>query len=71
MPQTKLLPAFTFALLHHYNLEGQGSHFDHTQFSPGGDLLLSINSEGLLRYWRAPSISDIDATEGARSAPEM
>jgi WD40 repeat protein len=45
------------------NLEGEGSQFDHTQFSPDGDVLLSINSEGVVHYWRAPPMAEIDAPE--------
>ena len=56
-------------------LEGQGSLFDSSAFSPDGNLLGSRNRFGLLHVWRAPPWGEIEAAEStseqasSRSAP--
>jgi serine/threonine protein kinase/WD40 repeat protein len=45
-------------------LEGRGSLFvDSTAFSPDGNVLGSMNFQGLLHLWRAPSWEEIEAAE--------
>ena len=48
-------------------LEGQGSMFNVTAFSPDGAVLGSMNSgdskHGILHLWRAPSWAEIEAAE--------
>jgi len=40
-------------------LEGEGSLFRRTRFSPDGNLLGALNSNGTLHLWRAPSWEEI------------
>ncbi len=49
------------------NLAGEGSQFDHTYFSPDGNLLVSVNIAGVVHYWRAPSMAEINAAEAAHT----
>jgi len=44
-------------------LEGQGSFFGFTAFSPDGNIIASSNWRGVLHLWQAPSWSEIDAAE--------
>ena len=44
-------------------LEGQGAGFVHSSFSPDGNVLGSLNSDGDLHLWRAPSWAVINAAE--------
>jgi WD40 repeat protein len=44
-------------------LKGQGSMFSSVTFSPDGNVLASINSQGLLHIWRAPSFEEIARVE--------
>ena len=44
-------------------LEGVGSLFSHTAFSPDGNVLGSMNDGGLLHLWCAPSWEEIAAAE--------
>ncbi len=44
-------------------LEGQGSGFYWTAFSPDGNVLGAMNRAGTLHLWRAPSLAEIDAAE--------
>ena len=44
-------------------VEGDGSNFWRTEFSPDGNVLASENMKGVLHLWRAPSWGEIDATE--------
>jgi serine/threonine protein kinase/WD40 repeat protein len=44
-------------------LEGEGSHFMDTAFSPDGEVIASNNSRGLLHLWRAPSLREIARLE--------
>ena len=44
-------------------LEGEGSFFYRTTFSPDGNVLGSMNEQGVLHLWRAPSWDEIDAAE--------
>ena len=46
-------------------LEGQGSLFWATAFSPDGNLLASSNGRGTLHLWRAPSLAEITRREAA------
>ncbi len=41
-------------------LEGQGSKFDSTAFSPDGNLIGACNSRGLLHLWTTPTLDEID-----------
>ena len=52
-------------------LEGQGSLFDSSAFSPDGNLLGSRNHFNLLHLWRAPSWEEIETAEsvGEQTAP--
>ena len=47
------------------NLEGHGSFFYRTGFSPDGNVLVSVNIDGLFHIWRAPSLTEIEAIETA------
>jgi len=49
-------------------LEGKGSLFWRTIFSPDGNMLGSINSQGVLHLWRAPSMEQIAAFEAKEKA---
>jgi len=51
------------------NLEGHGSFFYRTEFSPDGNVLVSVNIDGLFHLWRAPSLTEIDAVEMADAKP--
>ena len=42
-------------------LEGEGSRFYRTAFSPDGNDLGSMNQAGVLHLWRAPSWAEIEA----------
>ena len=44
-------------------LEGQGTEFLRTTFSPNGDILASRNNQGVLHLWRAPSWEEIRKRE--------
>jgi WD40 repeat protein/serine/threonine protein kinase len=44
-------------------LEGQGAGFFNTSFSPDGNVVGSVNVDGNLYLWRAPSWTEIAATE--------
>jgi len=46
-----------------FTLEGTGFEFDFTAFSPNGNLIGTLSSEGFLRVWRAPSWEEIAAAE--------
>jgi WD40 repeat protein len=47
-------------------LEGRGSEFEPTAFSPDGNLLGTMStSSGVLHLWRAPSWEEIAAAEKA------
>jgi WD40 repeat protein/tRNA A-37 threonylcarbamoyl transferase component Bud32 len=47
-------------------LEGQGSMFHPSAFSPDGNLLGSCNVNGVLHLWRAPSWAEIATAEQAQ-----
>jgi WD40 repeat protein len=51
-------------------LQGRGSLFQHTAFSPDGNVLGSVNNQGILHFWRAPSWDTIRAEE-AKAEPEI
>ena len=44
-------------------LEGQGAGFNKTAFSPDGNAIGSLNVDGNLHIWRAPSWAEIDTAE--------
>ncbi len=44
-------------------LEGRGSRFTWTAFSPDGNVLGSVNDKNVLHLWRAPSWEQIAAAE--------
>jgi WD40 repeat protein len=44
-------------------LEGTGSSFDPTAFSPDGNALGTLNEDGVLRIWQAPSWEEIATAE--------
>ena len=44
-------------------LEGQGTEFLRTTFSPNGDILGSCNNQGVLHLWRSPSWEEIRKRE--------
>jgi WD40 repeat protein len=44
-------------------LGGRGSMFWATAFSPDGNVIGSINEQGFLHLWRAPSLEEINAAE--------
>jgi WD40 repeat protein len=44
-------------------LNGQGSTFGSTAFSPDGNVLASSNGQGTLHLWRAPSLEAIERLE--------
>ncbi len=44
-------------------LEGQGSMFWSTVFSPDGNAILAGNHTGIVHIWRAPSWEEINAEE--------
>ena len=44
-------------------LEAEGSSYIKTEFSPDGNILASMNAQGLLRLWRAPAWTEIEAAE--------
>ena len=46
-------------------LDGQGSRFRRTAFSPDGNVLGSMNEKGVLHLWRAASWAEIEAAEKA------
>jgi eukaryotic-like serine/threonine-protein kinase len=46
-------------------LAGQGAGFNNTDFSPDGNAVGSLNSDGNLQLWRAPSWAEIGAVEPA------
>ncbi len=46
-------------------LEGQGAGFYTTGFSPDGNAIGSLNVDGNLQIWRAPSWAEIEAAEPA------
>jgi WD40 repeat protein len=48
-------------------LEGRGSLFSSPAFSPDGSLLGSMNQQGVLHLWRAPSWAEIQAAEEAEA----
>ena len=48
-------------------LEGEGSLFYRTAFSPDGNVLGSMNWSGVLHLWRAPSWAEIEAAEKAEA----
>jgi len=50
-------------------LEGTGSIFNPTAFSPDGNALGTLSTEGILHVWQAPSWAEINAAE-AREKPE-
>jgi hypothetical protein len=45
-------------------LSGEGSGHHRVKFSAEGNMLGSLNNEGLLHVWRAPSWEEIEAREG-------
>jgi WD40 repeat protein len=49
-------------------LEGKGSLFWRTTFSPDGNILGSANSQGVLHLWRAPTWDQIAAAEAVAKA---
>ena len=53
---------------HLLTLEGQGSLYRSTAFSPDGNVIGSMNSQGLLHLWRAPSWAEIAAAEAKEKA---
>ena len=48
-------------------LEGKGTIFFKTIFSPDGSTLASLNVQGMLHVWRAPSLEEIEAIERANA----
>jgi WD40 repeat protein len=46
-------------------LEGKGSIFQNSAFSPDGNMIGSVNLYGVLHLWCAPSWTEIAATEKA------
>jgi len=52
-------------------LEGEGSNFWRTEFSPDGNVLgsLNMNRKGVLHLWRAPSWAEIKAAEMDQASP--
>jgi hypothetical protein len=49
-------------------LEGQGTYFQFTTFSPDGNTLVGVNLQGTAHFWRAPSFAEIEAHKGVRAA---
>jgi WD40 repeat protein len=47
-------------------LEGKGSLFSYTRFSPNGNMIAARNLNGMLHLWRAPTWDEINATEQIR-----
>jgi WD40 repeat protein len=50
-----------------FTLEGAGFESDATSFSPNGDVIGTLSSDGSLRVWRAPSAEEIAAAEAKES----
>ena len=48
-------------------LSGKPSFFDYVGFSPDGNSLYAVSSEGTVLLWRAPSFEEIAAQEQARA----
>ncbi len=46
-------------------LEGQGSIFLSTKFSPDGNAIGTMNAAGIMHIWRAPSLAEINTAEAA------
>ena len=46
-----------------FTLEGTGSLFRSTAFSPDGNVVGTLSGDGFLNLWRAPSWDDINAAE--------
>ena len=49
-------------------LEGKGSYFASTSFSPDGNALGARNWNGILHLWRAPTWGEIEAADQARGS---
>jgi WD40 repeat protein len=49
-------------------LEGAGSLFYLTAFSPDGNTVGALSSDGILNVWRAPSWAEINAAEAKEKA---
>ncbi len=52
-------------------LEGQGSAFFKSAFSPDGNILGSMNQSGILHLWRTPSWGEIDRAEKSTGGKEL
>jgi WD40 repeat protein len=50
-------------------LEGPGSLYSNTRFSPDGNMIAARNWNGMLIVWRAPSWGEIEADEQGPGAP--
>jgi hypothetical protein len=49
-------------------LEGAGSLFGLTAFSPDGNVIGTRSTDGILNLWRAPSWAEINAAEAKDKA---
>jgi len=49
-------------------LEGEGSQFGYTGFSPDGNILAAVNEQWTVHLWHAPSWAEIEAAE--KRAPQ-
>jgi WD40 repeat protein len=49
-------------------LEAEGSGYWQTCFSPDGNVLGSMNGQGILHLWRAPTWAEINAAEAKDKA---
>jgi hypothetical protein len=49
-------------------LEGAGSLFGLTAFSPDGNAIGTLSNDGILNLWRAPSRAEINAAEAKEKA---
>jgi len=52
-------------------LEGTGSLFRLTAFSPDGNAIGSMSRDGILHVWQAPSWAEINAAEAKEKAQIM
>ena len=48
-------------------LAGEGSIFQLVKFSPNGQWLVAVSSQGKAHLWRAPSLADIALAEARQS----
>lgn len=50
-------------------LEGRGTHFFATRFSPDGNTLVGINLQGTAHFWRAPSLAEVGLRAASDGGP--